>query len=98
MLRATVRGYLTGSIDLVLLVHNSGGGERFAIADYKTNRPVPENPPDAYVAQLALYREVLRKLYPNHAIRAALTWTYVSDLVEVSDEAMDAALAAVTRP
>ncbi len=31
-LRASVRGYLTGSIDLVLRV-----GEGFAIADYKTN-------------------------------------------------------------
>ena len=31
-LRASVRGYLTGSIDLVVRV-----GEAFAIADYKTN-------------------------------------------------------------
>ena len=31
-LRGSVRGYLTGSIDLVLRV-----GEAFAIADYKTN-------------------------------------------------------------
>jgi ATP-dependent helicase/nuclease subunit A len=67
------------------------------IADYKTNRPVPEKPPADYVAQLALYREVLRKLYPERPIRAAVIWTYVPDLVEISGEAMDAALAALTR-
>ena len=36
-LRASVRGYLTGSIDLVVRV----GGERFAVVDYKTNWLAP---------------------------------------------------------
>ena len=48
------------------------------IADYKTNRPAPRRPEDApaaYVAQLALYRAVLAKLYPGRAVRAALVWT-----------------------
>ncbi len=41
-LRASVRGYLTGSIDLVVRVPGSGGvGSRFAIADYKTNWLAP---------------------------------------------------------
>jgi exodeoxyribonuclease V beta subunit len=35
-LRSTVRGYLTGSIDLVLRVPGAGAA-RFAIVDYKTN-------------------------------------------------------------
>ncbi len=35
------------------------------IADYKTNRPPPRIAPRAYVAQLALYRALLRKLYPD---------------------------------
>ena len=54
--------------------------------------------PAGYVAQLALYRAVLAKLYPGKAIRAALVWTEVPDLMEVSAAAMDAALAAVTSP
>jgi len=37
-LRARVRGYLTGSIDLVLRVSGPEGPPRYAIADYKTNR------------------------------------------------------------
>ncbi len=36
-LRQSVRGYLTGSIDLILRVRADGGGARYAIADYKTN-------------------------------------------------------------
>ena len=69
------------------------------IGDFKTNRPPPralaEVPPQ-YVRQLALYRAVLAKLYPDRPIRAALIWTEVPDLMELSAEALDAALAQVT--
>ena len=70
--------------------------EAILIADYKTNRDAPrplDRVPAGYVAQLALYRAVLAKLYPGKAIRAALVWTEVPDLMEVSAAAMDAALA-----
>jgi ATP-dependent helicase/nuclease subunit A len=70
------------------------------IADYKTNRPAPrdlEKVP-AYVAQLALYRAVLERLYPGKAIRAARVWSDVPDLMEVSAVALDRALARVTTP
>ena len=83
---------ISGQIDRLVVTDAA-----ILIADYKTNRPVPETPPQAYVAQLALYRDVLRKLYPGRLLRAALIWTYVPDLVEISAEAMDAALAALTR-
>jgi exodeoxyribonuclease V beta subunit len=36
-LRATVRGYLAGTIDLVLRVPGPDGRPRFAVVDYKTN-------------------------------------------------------------
>jgi ATP-dependent helicase/nuclease subunit A len=66
------------------------------IADFKTNRPVPRIVPPAYVTQLALYRAVLEKLYPDKTVRCALIWTEVPDLVELSAEALDAALAQIT--
>lgn len=69
------------------------------IADHKTNRESPrtlDKVPAGYVAQLALYRAVLAKLYPEKTIRAALVWTEVPDLMEISAAAMDAALARVT--
>jgi ATP-dependent helicase/nuclease subunit A len=66
------------------------------IADFKTNRPVPRIVPQAYVTQLALYRVVLQKLYPDKTVRCALIWTEAPDLVELSDEALDSALTQIT--
>ncbi len=69
------------------------------IADYKTNRGPPRTHdavPAGYVAQLALYRAVLTRLYPGKPVRAALIWTEVPDLMEISAAAMDAALIAVS--
>jgi exodeoxyribonuclease V beta subunit len=37
-LRRTVRGYLTGSLDLVVRLAGPDGVARFAVLDYKTNR------------------------------------------------------------
>jgi len=51
--------------------------------------------PPQYVRQLALYRAVLAKLYPDRPVRAALIWTEVPDLMELSSEALDNALAKV---
>jgi ATP-dependent helicase/nuclease subunit A len=68
------------------------------IADFKTNRPAPrriEHVPPSYVTQLALYRAVLAKLYPDKTIRAALIWTEATDLMELSAEIMDAAMAEI---
>ena len=66
------------------------------IADFKTDRPAPrriEDVPPAYVRQLALYRAVLKNLYPDKPVRAALIWTEVPDLMELSAAALDDALA-----
>ncbi len=54
--------------------------------------------PPAYVAQLALYRAVLQRLYPDRPIRAVLIWTDVPDVMELSAASLDAALARVMRP
>ena len=80
----------------------SGQADRLAVtprevlvADYKSNRAVPgriDEIPAGYIAQLALYRAVLRRLYPNHAVRAALVWTAGPTLTELPDAALDAAM------
>jgi ATP-dependent helicase/nuclease subunit A len=69
------------------------------IADFKTNHPAPaelDEVPPAYVAQLALYRGALALLYPGRRVRAALLWTDIPALMEIPEERMDAALAALT--
>ena len=72
------------------------------IADYKTNRPAPKSLDEAlkrhpgYVRQLALYRAVLMRLYPDRTVKAALLWTDTADLMEIPAAAMDAAVAGLT--
>ena len=85
---------LAGVVDRLVVT-----ADAILIADHKTNRDPPrslDKVPPGYLAQLALYRTVLAKLYPGRPIRAALIWTEVPDLMEVSDAAMDAALATLT--
>jgi ATP-dependent helicase/nuclease subunit A len=84
---------VSGQVDRLVVT-----ADAVLIADYKTNRPAPRTPPEPYVTQLALYRAVLAQLYPGKAVRAALIWTDVPDLIEISSTALDAALAAVRAP
>jgi ATP-dependent helicase/nuclease subunit A len=66
------------------------------IVDFKTNHAPPSRPAEAprgYVRQLALYRAVLGKLYPQLPVRAALLWTETPELMEISAPALDAELA-----
>ena len=65
----TLRGYLTGSVDIVLRI-----GERHLVVDYKTNRPAPdavEAVDPAYVLQAAVYVAVLRAVFPGRRVEAA---------------------------
>jgi len=68
------------------------------IVDYKTNHAPPDavaGTPAGYVRQLALYRAVLGKLYPQLPVRAALLWTETPELMEISTPALDAQLATI---
>jgi ATP-dependent helicase/nuclease subunit A len=68
------------------------------IVDFKTNYAPPRAPAEApavYVRQLALYRAVLQKLYPQRPVRAALLWTETPELTEISAPALDAQQATV---
>ena len=64
-LRPSVRGYLTGSIDLVVRI-----GDRFAIADYKTNWLGPPGEPltAAHYRPAALAAEMERSHYALQAL------------------------------
>ncbi|HDZ73070.1 MAG TPA: double-strand break repair helicase AddA [Aurantimonas coralicida] len=69
---------------------------RVLIVDYKTNRPPPRTldaVAPAYILQLALYRELLKPLYPAHAIEAALVFTEAPLLIALAPSLMDAVIA-----
>jgi ATP-dependent helicase/nuclease subunit A len=69
--------------------------DRVLVIDYKTNRPAPpriEEADPAYVVQMAVYAAILRDLYPDRAVEAALVWTDGPRLMAVPQAMMDAAL------
>ncbi len=82
---------VSGKIDRLAVT-----ADRVLIVDYKTNRPAPASlaeVPEAYVLQLALYRALLRPLYPGREVSAALLFTEAPRLIELPEGALDAALA-----
>jgi ATP-dependent helicase/nuclease subunit A len=83
---------VSGQIDRLVVTSSE-----VLIVDYKTNHAPPgteAEAPSAYVRQLALYRAVLKKLYPQLPVRAALLWTETPEFMEISSPALDAQLAA----
>ncbi len=84
---------VSGQIDRLVVTQSE-----VLIVDFKTNHAPPKaaaEAPQAYLRQLALYRTVLSRLYPQHAIRAALLWTETADLMEIPAPALDAELASL---
>ena len=69
-LRRSVRGYLTGSLDLVVRLPGAGGASRYAVIDYKTNWLAP--PGEELTAEhhrpAALAAEMRRAHYGLQAI------------------------------
>ena len=81
---------VSGRIDRLVITP-----ERVLVVDYKTNRPAPNRIEDAdptYVLQLAVYVAVLRRLYPDRPVEAALVWTDGPRLMPVPQTLMDTAL------
>jgi ATP-dependent helicase/nuclease subunit A len=80
---------VAGQIDRLIVT-----ADAVLIADYKTDRVVPRGLDEVqpYVTQLALYRAVLARIYPDKTVRAALLFTNGPALIEVPAAAMDAAL------
>jgi len=82
-LRSSVRGYLTGSIDLVLRVRGAdGAAPRFAIADYKTNWLAPpgdeltawHHRPSALTSEMRHRHYGLQALLYTVALHRYLRW------------------------
>ena len=63
---------INGQIDRLVITP-----ERVLVVDYKTNRPAPDdldNVDPAYLTQLAVYAAVLRQLYRDRMVEAALAF------------------------
>jgi exodeoxyribonuclease V beta subunit len=81
-LRASVRGYLAGSIDLVVRVRDASGTQRFAVVDYKTNWLAPpgedltawHHRPSALAAEMERAHYGLQALLYTAALHRYLRW------------------------
>ncbi len=76
---------VSGTVDRLLVTP-----AKVLIVDYKTNRNPPRDParaPEAYAKQMRAYAALLRGVYPDRAIEAALLWTELPrlDLVHLAD-------------
>ncbi len=84
---------ISGQIDRLVVTE-----DQILVVDFKTNQTPPltaAQAPAAYIRQLALYRAILARLYPQRDIRTALLWTETPEFMEISASALDAELASI---
>ncbi|MBR0557630.1 double-strand break repair helicase AddA [Ciceribacter sp. L1K23] len=82
---------VSGRIDRLAVVEG-----RVILIDYKTNRIPPRDlshVPFPHRAQLAIYRELLKPIYPGHVIDGLLIYTEEAKLLELPPELLDSTLA-----
>jgi ATP-dependent helicase/nuclease subunit A len=81
---------LNGRIDRLAITPNE-----VLIVDFKTNRPPPaevDGVSTLYIAQMALYRAALLKVFPGRRIACALVWTEGPRLMPIPDDRLEAEL------
>ncbi len=69
--------------------------QQVTILDYKTNRNVPhshQTVPFEYRVQLALYRQMIREIYPDKTATCALIWTRTPEMMILPDNLLDETL------
>lgn len=74
---------IAGTVDRLLV-----GGSEVLVVDFKTGRRVPASAQAAFPhhkAQMAAYVAVLRGIFPDHNVRAALLYTSGPRLIHLSD-------------
>jgi len=75
------------------------GDANVIVLDFKTDRPAPllaADVPSSYVLQLALYRAVLRRIFPGKRVACALLWTEKPLLMEIPAAQLDSVFATFT--
>ena len=89
-------GPISGRVDRLVVEAN-----RVLVIDFKTNRPAPARIDDAdpaYIKQMAVYVAVLRTIFPDRAVEAALVWTDGPRLMPVPENLTARALSGLADP
>ncbi|WP_443748919.1 double-strand break repair helicase AddA [Asticcacaulis solisilvae] len=85
---------LSGRIDRLVVTP-----DRVLVIDYKSNRPAPDHAEDAAIAyqrQMAGYVGLLRQVYPDREVSAALLWTDGPKLTPLSETLVNLRLAEIS--
>lgn len=61
---------ISGQIDRLVIQENT-----VLIIDYKTNRYVPKEVPEAYKMQLNIYKDLIKNIFPDKIVKSYLLWT-----------------------
>jgi ATP-dependent helicase/nuclease subunit A len=86
---------VSGQIDRLIV-----DDKQVTIIDYKTNRTAPQQAsdiPPSYLSQLTLYRHLVRLIYPDHQVKAAILWTEIPRLDFISPVQLDAAFTKIAQ-
>ena len=78
--------FISGSIDLVIFKKN-----KIYIIDYKSDKNVPKTSGEVeikYLKQIALYKDMLTNLYPDHEVICYLAWLNRPMLMHIQEEAV----------
>ena len=81
---------ISGRVDRLVVTD-----DQVLVVDYKTNRPAPariEDADPAYLAQMAVYVAVLREVFPDRRVEAALVWTDGPKLMPVPEKVISESL------
>ena len=85
------RAVVSGRIDRLAVA-----ADRVLVIDYKTQEAPPDRAaatPAQHLRQLALYRDLLRQIYPDRPVHCAILWTARPELMALPDALLDTALA-----
>ncbi|WP_420412427.1 double-strand break repair helicase AddA [Roseibium sp.] len=85
---------VSGQIDRLIVDENE-----VVIVDYKTNLRPPETAaeiPLEYRAQLCVYRQLLKQIYPEKRISAYLLWTSAPSLMEIPENLLEETFAGLS--
>lgn len=78
---------VAGQVDRLVVTR-----DEVLVVDFKTMRPVPadvDEIPAAYIRQMAVYRALLRGIFPGRRVRCALLWTEGPILTPLPDGLLD---------
>ena len=78
---------IAGQVDRLVV-----GESIVTVLDYKTDRTVPTaaaRVPAAYLRQMAAYRAVLRRIYPERTVGCLLLWTAGPTVMTLDDKILD---------